>query len=619
MEYPFPIKTKVKNVFSEETIGITIYSGLLTFIGPNGSGKTQTLKSVRDRMKSYLGHESVRYLSSNRIGRMEQYRSRTDQYNYSPNDFNMGDHSTKKLRHEIETANGDFFAMDERKDIFIKVAERLSVLFKKNIFIRWDNGQMKVFLEDAECNGEYSVVDEASGLINIISILAALYDETVKVLLIDEPEVSLHPQLQSYLLNEIKNVIKTLEKTVIISTHSIHMVALDSAEEICNLVFFQDGSLPKQVPPDTPELQNKKLQDFILRMGLSYKEGFFAKKVLLIEGISDLIICKHINNKLKLNLDVAGTQIIPVDGKGQFPVIAKFFRLIGKEVYILTDLDGFIDDNSIVDFFTNLPSANQIANQNGSSSMQRMIREGKTRLVNQINKCSDVMLSIYKDHPYWVSRDAEIEERIAIKRAITAQLLSAGDEELKKWPDCDNWKSIKFQILAILDYLEKLGCFVLRRGAIESYYFNKAIIHYDDKPQKAIYEINNIKKADESTLCEKYDVIVRALKGMAIGQVIDESNIIKKELLSELAVVLGILTKTTTETDLYSAIKQTKGNINSLFKYHIIKNSDLGKLAVQVTLDSDIIDVEGFPLTAYVEDNVNQVVEKHIKMKNRVY
>lgn len=58
-----------------------------------------------------------------------------------------------------------------------------------------------------------------------------------------------------------------------------------------------------------------------------------------------------------------------------------------------------------------------------------------------------------------------------------------------------------------------------------------------------------------------------------------------------------------------------KGNIKSLFKYHIIKNNGLGKLAVQVTLDTDIIDVEGFPLTVFKEDNVNQVVDKNIKKR----
>ena len=168
--------------------------------------------------------------------------------------------------------------MDERKDVFIKVSERLSVLFNRNIFIRWDAGQMKVFFGKTDSEQEYSVAAEASGLVNVISILAALFDEVVEVLLIDEPEVSLHPQLQSYLLREMKSAAKRYNKTIIISTHSAEMIELNSASELCNFVFFRKDSLPKQISPDTPELNSVKLKEFLLRMSLIYSEGFFAKK-----------------------------------------------------------------------------------------------------------------------------------------------------------------------------------------------------------------------------------------------------------------------------------------------------------------------------------------------------
>ena len=95
-------------------------------------------------MRNEVGSNKVRYLSSNRIGNMEQYRSKTNQYNYTTDDYTLGDQATKRARLQIETASGDFFAMDERKDVFIKVSERLSVLFNRNIFIRWDAGQMRV-------------------------------------------------------------------------------------------------------------------------------------------------------------------------------------------------------------------------------------------------------------------------------------------------------------------------------------------------------------------------------------------------------------------------------------------------------------------------------------------
>lgn len=260
MDYPYLATLNVPNIFKTLSVNITLYSGLTTFVGPNGSGKTQTLKAFRDYLKGKIGHDKVRYLTSNRIGAMEEYRSKTTIYSRSIEDFNIGNQNEKRSRHQIETANGDFFTMDERKDVYIKVAERLSVLFNRQIYLRWDAGKLKVFFEKTASQKEYSVAAEASGLVNLISILAALFDESTEVLLIDEPEVSLHPQLQSYLLREIKTAVEKYRKTVIISTHSAEMIGLSNPTDLCNYVFFQeDGNLPIQVSPDAPELQGEKL------------------------------------------------------------------------------------------------------------------------------------------------------------------------------------------------------------------------------------------------------------------------------------------------------------------------------------------------------------------------
>lgn len=79
MEYPQTLNIKVENILGNQDVQITLYSGLSIFVGTNASGKTQTLKKIRDIMRSDLGSNKVRYLSSNRIGNMEQYRSKVNQ------------------------------------------------------------------------------------------------------------------------------------------------------------------------------------------------------------------------------------------------------------------------------------------------------------------------------------------------------------------------------------------------------------------------------------------------------------------------------------------------------------------------------------------------------------
>lgn len=608
MKYPKTLNVKVENIFGDQDVQITLYSGLTIFVGTNASGKTQTLKKIRDIMRNEVGSNKVRYLSSNRIGNMEQYRSKTNQYNYTTDDYTLGDQATKRARLQIETASGDFFAMDERKDVFIKVSERLSVLFNRNIFIRWDAGQMKVFFGKTDSEQEYSVAAEASGLVNVISILAALFDEVVEVLLIDEPEVSLHPQLQSYLLREMKSAAKRYNKTIIISTHSAEMIELNSASELCNFVFFRKDSLPKQISPDTPELNSVKLKEFLLRMSLIYSEGFFAKKVMLIEGSSDMILCRYLCNRLNLKLDVAGSQIIPVEGKGQFPVITKLFRLIGKEVCVLTDLDGFTDDNNIVNLFAVLPEAIQIANDYGNRDLQSMIRDIKTKIDELVQSQKENMVMIYNQHPYWVNRDPEADDDKIIRRALIAQLFTVSADELAIWPDPHEWTSLKKRITVLFDILEKLGCFILRRGAVESYYAFSPNTTFNGKPSAAANEVSYWEDKSNEQIYAQFSDIVRSLQFAALDKTVDESFAVKKELLSELALILGILPQVSTEKELLSCIKQAKGSAESLFDYRIINDSK--RLGVEISLKSEIIDVDGFPFKAFVGDNVNILIDE---------
>ncbi len=613
MGYPINLNFKVNNVFGDNDVNITLYSGLTTFVGTNASGKTQTLKVLRNKLKQTFGANKVRYLSSNRIGEMEQYRSKTNQYNYSVDNYTVGDQQAKKIRQQIETSTGDFFTMDDRKDVYIKVAERLSVLFNRHIFIRWDAGKMQVFFGENGNEKEYSVVAEASGLVNVISILAALFDEEVEFLLIDEPEVSLHPQLQSYLLREMKNAVKKYGKTIVISSHSAEMIELNKAEDLSNFVFFNNKELPKQISPSVPELSNKQLQDFLLRMSLIYNEGFFAKKILLIEGASDMIMCRYLCNRLDLNLDVAGSQIIPVDGKGQFPVIAKLFRLIGKEVFVLTDLDGFVDDNSVINLFTSLPKAVEIANSYGNGDLQGMVRDVKTKIDELIQTDKDGLKDVYESHPYWINRDADAEESKVMRRSIIAQLFQVSNEDLTKWPNCSQWKGLKTRLGVIFDILAKLGCFVLKKGAVESYYLYASNTTYNAKPAAAVLEISKLEEKTNEELMTYYADLILPLQFAALGKMVDESFAVKKELLSELALALGILDKVNSEKEILSAIKQAKGNINSLFDYSIINEN--GRKGINVSLKSKIIDVEGFPLKAFVGDNVNTLIETNIHFK----
>lgn len=613
MSYPIESVISLPEVFLDESIKLTFYSGLTIFVGPNGSGKTQVMKKLKYDLKSKVDGKLVRYLSSNRIGTLEQYRSKTTPYYQDYDSVNLGGMDTKNKRHELEVATGDFFALDERKDIYIKVTERLSKLFNRNVFLQWDSGNLKVYFKRNKFSKEYSIANESSGLVNIVSILAALYDDDVKVLLIDEPEVSLHPQLQAFLLSEIMKVAgdynEKNKKMIIMATHSTDMINIRSIESLSNYVFFlEDGKSPVQIVPNSEELKNNKLKDLIPRLGQIHKKAFFIERPLLVEGVSDSLMCNYFDDRFELYLGVSGTHVIPIDGKGEFAATVKLMRLIGKQPVIIADLDAFVDNNDIVNIFINEEKVKSKALNLGHADARAFLRSVKSDFNDLVNKKAESICDKFQEHPYWINR--EENDEMARKRAIMAILMKNNKIEIEKWDSGDEWNSIKTRVEVLLDCLEEAGCFILRKGAIESYYTFSDENTSSGKPSAAVKEIESLNSKSNEFIEKNYFDILRALRYSAKFKNIDETESIQLELLSELAPIVNNLKKDTTIEDINTIIRKARGNSESLFKYEpkLIE----GMPAIEVDLESKILETSGFPFVVKKGEDVISIVNSSI-------
>ena len=133
---------------------------------------------------------------------------------------------------------------------------------------------------------------------------------------------------------------------------------------------------------------------------------------------------------------------------------------------------------------------------------------------------------------------------------------------------------------------------------------------FNGKPSSAAHEVSCWEEKSTEQIYEHFSDITRSLQFAALEKNVDESFAVKKELLSELALILGILPEVSTEKEILSCIKQSKGSVDSLFDYKIINENK--RLGVEVSLKSEIIDVAGFPFKAFVGDNVNSLIDEKI-------
>lgn len=608
MSFPLELTAQINSHNGNFTRKFTLNCGLTVLLGPNGSGKTHLLRGLKQSLNQHMNGKRVRFLSAGRMGLLEQFRSDFDGHRGgSPryDEATFGSKGDAARRHQMETLNGDFQTLAERADILIKIQERLRKLFKRDVLIDWDGGNLKISFSRLDIEAKpYSSGREASGLMQLVGILAALYDDDVGALLLDEPEVSLHPQLQAFLLNEILSVSGHPEaggnkKIVIIATHSTEMLQIKSPEDLLSLVFCYDLMTdPVQIPADAGELKNKKVQSLVARLGQEHKLSLFSKRPLLVEGPSDVIICSALGGKLDMHLEAAGSQLLPVIGKGQMPTVGKLLRLLGKTPVALADADGIADGVELVNSFLNEnPTADKRASSLGFSSANQMagaIYADYCKLVdsrwNEISPHAEV-------HPYWVNRKAD-EEVQAKRRSAFCTLFTTDDMVLSQLATDDAWASIKARFIALLDLLEQCGLFVLRRGSIESYYLSSDQFTSIGKPSAAVSEIDHLNQLAPQDVRTAYSDVVRCIQHAANAEVICEADALRDLLLSVVAPAHARFESGDSSPHFNLLARSILGERSKIFGL-VVEGEKL-----VVSIESKILNVKGFPVALGKDDDV---------------
>jgi ABC-2 type transport system ATP-binding protein len=172
--------------FTLKNISFSLPKGFITgFIGPNGSGKTTTIKLIMNLLKKDSGEINV---------------------------FGL-DH----LKHEKEIKNRIGFVYDETH-----YYEELTVEEMKRIiapmYIKWDEEQFKSYIKEFDLPRNKRIKELSRGMKVKFSLAVAL-SHHADLLIMDEPTSGLDPVVRSEILDILYNVIQNENKGVFFSTH----------------------------------------------------------------------------------------------------------------------------------------------------------------------------------------------------------------------------------------------------------------------------------------------------------------------------------------------------------------------------------------------------------------
>lgn len=155
----------------------------------------------------------------------------------------------------------------------------------------------------------HSIALTGEGLTNAFMLIASLYDLTeTDIVVVDEPELSLHPQAQRRLFNFL--IKKSAHAQIIVSTHSPHFVTWDSLGAGIKIFRINPGANAKSgsiSEATANELRNIAVTDFKNKRifdALS-RELFFSDKVVFVEGYEDV----HLIEKFATENDVTNLEM----------------------------------------------------------------------------------------------------------------------------------------------------------------------------------------------------------------------------------------------------------------------------------------------------------------------
>lgn len=319
----------------------------------------------------------------------------------------------------------------------------------------------------------FDLTQASSGEKEILNFLLGIFAFNIKdgLVIVDEPEVHLHPRWQSILIDLFFDLANTTGNQFILSTHSAVFISQRTISNIVRVYKSNDISTIATISRGNAQ-STKDLLHII--NSHNNEKIFFADKVVLVEGVTDrLFFEKLINFYQSLFSETPEViEVLEVYGKANLEKYRRFLEKISVPNFIIADSDYlqnvgnedvknlFIVDHLKIDQQV-IKDKKSIDGQTLSQQLEKSINNGDLESLKSLYEYIKSRKKKLKDN-LTPEESSLIEEFLNHKETERIFILRNGEIE-DYLPDCHKTLEGLIDLLKDKDYLKSL----LEQGYVE--------------------------------------------------------------------------------------------------------------------------------------------------------